>query len=138
MAENQETDLKQIGLTAEGQNDLDAVMRTGWFDTKQDAYRLAIAVALANDVIATPEQIRDAETRFNFVGGVDSDGRLRSLIGAFRPQDAHIPARVSERLAHAGLAVLARKLAGDDVLLSEALGLTVAELQGTEKGSVQE
>lgn len=119
---NVQSDLAQIGLTPEGQRHLEAVLRTGWFATGQEAYLVAIAVALANDVIAPLEQVRGAETRYNFVGGLDKDGRVRSLISALRPGDAQVPARTAERLAHAGLAILARKLADEDVLLSEALG----------------
>lgn len=115
-------DLAQIGLTPEGEQNLDAVMHTNWFATAQDAYRLAISVALANNVIATNEQVRGSATKYNFAGGVDKDGRVRALIGIFRPQDATLPARTAERLAHAGLAILAEKLARDEALLSEAIG----------------
>ena len=122
MPERAENDLAQIGLTTEGQRDLEAVLKTGWFATGQDAYLLAIGVALANGLIATPEQVRGAETRYNFFGGIDKDGKVRALIAALRPGDAAVPARTAERLAHAGLAVLARKLSEEDAMLSEALG----------------
>jgi hypothetical protein len=115
-------DLVQVGLTVEGQRDLDSIMETGWFATKQDVYVLAIAAALANDVIATSDQIRGAETRYSFSGGLDKEGKVRALISAFRPGDAAAPARTAERLAHAGLAILARKLSDEDALLSAALG----------------
>jgi len=115
-------DLAQIGLTLEGQKHLDEVMKTGWFSTQQDAYLLAISMALASNTIATPEQVRGAETRYNFVGGLDKEGRVRALIAVLRPDDIELPARTAERLAHAGLAILAQKITGEDALLSEALG----------------
>jgi len=116
------SDLVQIGVTSEAQRDLDLLFNSGWFATQQDAYLLAIAVALANDVIATPEQVRGTETRYSFFGGVDKDGKVRALIAAFRPDDANLPARTAERLAHAGLAILAQRISAEDKLLSEALG----------------
>lgn len=115
-------DLRQIGLTTEAKGHLEAVMESGWFEDRQDAYRSGIAVALANDIIATPDQVRGAVTAYNFTGGIDRDGRLRVLIGLFRTELARTPARAAERLAHAGLAVLAERLQGEDRLLSEALG----------------
>jgi hypothetical protein len=115
-------DLQQIGLTPEGQANLEALMRTKWFATGQDVYLLSIAVALANDVIASPEQVRGSETRYNFMGGLDKEGKVRLLISALRPIDASLPARAAERLAHAGLIILAEKLAGEDAMISDALG----------------
>lgn len=116
-------DLRQIGLTSEGKAHLDAVMDSGWFESRQDAYRTAIAMALAGEVIASVEQVKGAVTAYNFDGGIDRDGRLRTLIGLFLPDLARTPARGAERLAHAGLAVLAERLQGNaECFLSEALG----------------
>jgi hypothetical protein len=123
MSGNTETgDKAQIGLTPLGAQHLDAVMKTDWFATAQDAYRLAIAVAIAHEVVATPEQIAGSDTKYNFMGGVDRDGKVRALISALAPAEAATPARYAERLAHAGLAILASKLADEDALLSDALG----------------
>jgi len=116
------SDKVQIGLTPLGAQHLDAVMRTQWFENAQDAYRLAIAVALAGGVVATPEQIAGSDTKYSFMGGIDRDGRVRALINALAPSEGAAPARYAERLAHAGLAILASKLADEDALLCDALG----------------
>ncbi len=114
-------DKAQIGLTPLGAQHLDAVMKTGWFANAQDAYRLAIAVALAHGLVATPEQIAGSDTKYNFMGGVDRDGKVRALISALAPAEAATPGRYAERLAHAGLATLASKLADEDALLCDAV-----------------
>jgi len=115
------SDKVQIGLTPLGVEHLDAVMKTNWFANAQDAYRLAVAVALAHRVVATPEQIAGSDTKYNFMGGIDRDGKVRALISALAPAEAATPARYAERLAHAGLAILATKVADEDALLSDAL-----------------
>lgn len=116
------SDLAQIGLSPEGERDLAAVMGTGWFAAAQDAYRMAIAAALAADVIASQDQVKGTETKYNFIGGIDDDGKIRALISTFRPDDAKMPARTAERLAHAGLRILAEKLTKEDALLSVSIG----------------
>jgi hypothetical protein len=118
----EQEDLRQIGLTPEGKEHLEAVMASGWFEDRQDAYRTAIALALAEEVIASPEQVKRAITAYNFLGGIDRDGHMRMLITTFRPEGARWPARTAERLAHAGLTILAERLAGEDCLISQALG----------------
>jgi hypothetical protein len=125
-------DLRQIGLTVDGKIHLESVVESGWFEDRQDAYKVAIAVALSDGIIATPEQVRGAVTAYNFLGGLDRDGRLKSLIELYRPEDARWPARTAERLAHAGLAVLAERLRGEDQLLSEVFGYVPPE-EGTER-----
>ena len=120
-ANTEANDKVQIGLTPLGAEHLEAVMNTGWFAQAQDAYRLAIAVAMAHGVAATPEQIAGSDVKYSFMGGVDRDGKMRALISALAPAEAAMPARYAERLAHAGLAILATKLADDDALLCDAL-----------------
>ena len=114
-------DKVQIGLTAVGAQHLASVMKTGWFEKEQDAYRLAIAVALAHQVVASPDQISGSDVKFNFMGGIDRDGRVRALIGALAPAEGALPARYAERLAHAGLNILASKLADEEALLIDAM-----------------
>jgi len=117
----EDSDKKQIGLTAKGQADLDKVMESGWFKEEQDAYRLAIAVALAGGVAAPAEELTGISTKYNFGGGVDVEGLVRSLIGIFAPEHVSSPGRHAERLAHAGLAILASRLADEDALLADAM-----------------
>jgi hypothetical protein len=116
----EQTDKVQIGLTPKGAQDLEVVMQTGWFGNAMDAYRLAIAVALSNDVVSSPEDVVGSDTKYSFMGGIDRDGKVRALISALRPRET-LPARFAERLGHAGLAILAGKLRDEDSLLSEAI-----------------
>jgi hypothetical protein len=120
------TDKAQIGLTPTASRHLQQVMASGWFSKEQDAYRVAIAIALANDVVANPEDLAGIENKYNFMGGVDRDGRLRALINALSPDHTSAPARFAERLAHAGLAILASRLGDEDALLSAVLAGTQA------------
>lgn len=117
------SDKVQIGLTPKGAQDLAEVMETGWFGHAMDAYRLAIAVALSNGVVASPENVAGSDTKYSFMGGIDRDGKVRALISTLRPGEASLPGRFAERLAHAGLAILASKLRQEDALLSAALGV---------------
>ena len=46
-------DKRTLGVTAEGALLLEALMGTGWFEEEQDAYRVAISVAFANEISKT-------------------------------------------------------------------------------------
>lgn len=122
-----QSDKAQVGLTTKGDANLKTVMELGWFETESDAYRLAIAIAISHDVCAAVEEVAGATTKFNFVGGIDRDGRVRSLITALRVEHATIPARYAERLAHAGLEILASSLADDDAMISDAIRPPLSE-----------
>jgi hypothetical protein len=116
-----ERDRVTVGVTPQGAENLAALMETGWFQDEMDAYRLAISIALAEGIDA--DAITGAQTKFN-VGTLDRDGRLRQLVMAL-----HEPAKpyeLCERLAHAGLELLRRRIAIDQMTLAEALGIVAA------------
>jgi hypothetical protein len=114
-------DKVQIGLTPAATHHIARVMESGWFEDRQAAYRTAIAVALAHGLAAQDDEMANVTTAYNFVGGIDKDGRLRALIGALAPAEAARPAAYSERLAQAGLAYLSDRLSDDSASLSEIL-----------------
>lgn len=91
-----------------------------WFEDGIEAYRVAIAVALARGLSEddVPERV-NATTKYN-VGSLDPEGRIRDLISIMRPQDSVRPYAVAEWLAEAGLAYILRQLE-DGALLSEVL-----------------
>lgn len=114
-------DKAQIGITPAAECQLDQLMLTGWFADRQDAYRVAIAVALARRLEPSAADLVGLRTAYNFTGGIDRDGKLRQLIAVLRPSEAARPAIFSERLAHAGLAFLVDRLVTASGTLTDAL-----------------
>ena len=114
-------DKVQIGVTPTAEKHLDALEESGWFLDRQDAYRLAIAVALARKLLPAASEMQGLRTSYNFAGGIDRDGKLRQLISLFAPGEASRPAAFAERLAHAGLAFLAARLVDQGATLSDVL-----------------
>jgi hypothetical protein len=114
-------DKAQIGLTPTAEHHLDELMKTNWFADRQDAYRVAIGAALARRLEPSTSDMVGLRTAYNFIGGIDRDGKLRQLIAALNPQEAARPAVFSERLAHAGLAFLFDRLVTTSGTLSDAL-----------------
>jgi hypothetical protein len=114
-------DKAQIGLTPTAERHLDELMNTNWFTDRQDAYRVAIGVALARRLEPSATDMVGLRTAYNFTGGIDRDGKLRQLIAALNPQEAARPAIFSERLAHAGLAFLFDRLVTASGTLADAL-----------------
>jgi len=114
-------DKAQIGLSPSGAEYLDQVMTTGWFNDRQDAYRVAIAIALANGLTAEDSELANSKTAYNFTGGIDRDGKVRTLISMFAPAESLQPAAYAERLAHAGLKYFAAKVAEGTATLSDIL-----------------
>jgi hypothetical protein len=112
-----ERDRVTVGVTPDGAENLAALMETGWFQDEMDAYRLAISTALSEALDAP--SISGAQTKFN-VGTLDRDGRLRQLVTLLH--DSPRPYEDSERLAHAGLQLLRRRIVDDQMTLAEALG----------------
>lgn len=115
-------DKAQIGLTPTGTLHLDRTMETGWFADRQDAYRVAIAVALSRDLAYKSVDMAGVVTAYNFSGGIDRDGLVRTLISILIPDEADTPAICAERLAHAGLAFLAEHLVDNEMMLHEVVG----------------
>lgn len=112
-----------VGLTPDGDNRLDEVMESEFFEEELTAYRVAISVALAHDVATDRDQMKKVRTKFN-VGSLEEDGRLRELIEVLRPYaGADQVFSLAERLADAGLRILAERVRNDkplrDVLLTE-------------------
>lgn len=114
-------DKAQIGITPTAERHLDEIMKTGWFADRQDAYRVAIGVALARRLEPSASDMVGLRTAYNFAGGIDRDGKLRQLIAILRPAEATRPAAFAERLAHAGLAFLFDRLVTASGTLTDAL-----------------
>lgn len=113
-------DRRTLSASNEANTALDLLTAYGWFSDGIEAYRVAIAVALARGLTEedAPERV-NAQTKYN-VGSVDPEGRLRSLITLMRPQDASRPYASAEWLAEAGLYLIVRELE-DGILLSDII-----------------
>lgn len=126
-------DRKNIGLPKNSFHLLEElVSSTPWFDQQQDAYRLAIVIALARGWKPSADSTETFETKFS-VGGVDPERELRALIGAYAPDSGDKPYDYAQRLALAGVQYLHKELVEKRRSLSEVLGLdpsTVASGDG--------
>lgn len=126
-------DRKNIGLPKNSFHLLEElVASTPWFDQQQDAYRLAIVIALSRGWKPSTDSTDPFDTKFS-VSGVDPERELRSLIQAFAPESGDRPYDYAQRLALAGVQFLHRELVERRRALSEVLGLapaTVAQEHG--------
>ena len=110
-----------VGLTDEGTAALNRVMETGWFQTEMDAYKVAIAMALARNIdVRAP--LTGVTTKFN-VGSLDRDGKLARAVRVLGSENTASPFDYAERLADAGIRVLATKLVDHEETLSHVLGI---------------
>jgi len=91
-----------------------------WFKDGLDAYRTAVAVALARNKseIDLPT-ITNKKTKYA-VSSLDPDGRLRDLIVTFRSELESRPYAASEWLAEIGLSIIRDEL-DNGALLSDIL-----------------
>lgn len=113
-------DRRTLSASNDANTSLDLLTAHGWFADGIEAYRVAIAVALARGLTEedVPERV-NAQTKYN-VGSVDPEGRIRNLIVLMRPQDSSRPYAAAEWLAEAGLSLISRELE-DGELLSDIL-----------------
>lgn len=94
-------DKTQIGLSDEASDHLEVVRQQAGFRTEQDVYRLAIAVAIAEDLPPTPEDVART-TKYN-IGGLDPERALATAVRYLRTDHGDRPVAYMERLAEAGM-----------------------------------
>jgi len=97
----EQADKGQIGLSEEVDLKIKEIIEEGRFDHEQDVYRLAIAIALAEDLEPAPES-RAYKTKFN-VGSLDPEHSLRTATQYLRIDHGGRPQAMMERLAEAGV-----------------------------------
>lgn len=115
-------DKAQPGLTAEAREQLEEITKRGGFNDMQDAYRLATAIALAEQL--TPAAASASRTTYLNIGSLDPDGSLRNSVLAIRDDHDDRPVALIERLAEAGIARLHTHME-DGKSLREMLALYV-------------
>lgn len=108
------TDIKdrvQIGLSIEGKALLGEMEEQGLIGALLDGYRLAIALAISEDLDPSPESSPDRENMYN-MATIDPNGEIRLLIRELYPQAAEWPNRAAESLAEQGIPLIERHAEG--------------------------
>jgi hypothetical protein len=95
------SDKTQPGLTSEAREQLDDIYEQGGFDDRQDAYRLAVAIALAQGL--EPADASVSRQTYVNIGGLDPDGSLRNGVLTVRDDHEGRPVAFIERLAESGI-----------------------------------
>jgi hypothetical protein len=113
------SDKTQIGLSEKATDHLERLREDYAFRTEQDVYRMAIAVAIAADLPAAPEDVTRV-TKYN-VGGLDPAGALTNAVRYLRTDHNGRPVAYMERLAESGLMYLFDHI-DDGKPLGELLG----------------
>lgn len=92
-----------IGLSGRAHQKLQQLKEDGHFEDMQDAYRFAIALALAHGAETIPEQeISNRTTIFN-VGTIDPDGSLHFAVRTLAEVRGDSVYRTAENLAEWGV-----------------------------------
>jgi hypothetical protein len=129
-------DLRQIGVSKSGQKVLDAMDAGGLVSEQMDAYRLAIATAIAFG--RSPRGAEGTWKNKYSVGGVDPQQDLRVIVAQIYPEYASTPYRAIQDLADQGLDILADNLEGGMIFFGEMVEkIKKANAQGpADAGSV--
>lgn len=113
-----------VGLTPVGHDRLKQLKENGYFGDMADAYRFAIALALAHGAISEPAT---RGTIFN-VGTLDPDRSLYQSISALAPEKGEAIYKLAERLAEWGVTEMFQQMERGDLstakLLTDAAALT--------------
>ena len=113
-------DRRTLGVTTEGAHALEEIMNTGWFAEEMDAYRVAISLAFANDLVKEPSEMAGTSTKWN-VGTLDPDDMLLSMVSALSNETLERPYAHAEARAAAGLLYLKRRLVDEKAELADIL-----------------
>lgn len=113
-----ETDLVNVGLGKEAHAKMVRLKDQGYFNEMADAYRFAVAIALAHGGATT-----DFAERQNFlnVGSLDKDGSLHTAVAALRQPTTEHVYRTVERLATWGIEELDRRAQRGTLSFTEIL-----------------
>ena len=103
-------DKRTIGLTEANRKTMMSLLETGFFNDRMDIAKLAMSVAINNNV--QPTGTESTETIWN-VGSFDADGEIKALIQALYP-DIKTPYRTIEYLFNEGFRIIAKKMEEDD------------------------
>jgi hypothetical protein len=97
----------QVGLSKEGHEKLLRLKEDGHFADMADAYRFAIALAIAHGASPDEKPLRSGPTIFN-TGSLDPDRSLHTVIKAFFNPTSEPVYKLAEKLAEWGVHELYR------------------------------
>jgi hypothetical protein len=109
-------DKQQVGLTPEGDKALLTVIDDGRFASQTDAYRFAIAYAIAVGLDPSEAPTGGYGTKFNALGTLESGNSIRDLIEILGIGDVSRPFATAEKLAELGVREIAQRLEGNESL----------------------
>lgn len=118
---------RTVGLTKTGRGRIQRLKENGHFAEQVDAYRFALALALAAGVNPEPAS-GERVTMFN-VGTLDPDGRIAIAVTSLADSDGEDPYRVAERLAEWGVAELERRVDAEGTVPAADLLKSIRELR---------
>lgn len=113
MARTQD-DKTQIGLTAEADEALKAVAETYFAGSQQDAYRFAIAYAIAARLGPEDAPPSGYTTKYSALGTIETGTVIRDVLEILSVGDPERPFATAEKLADAGIRALSRRLSGNE------------------------
>ena len=119
MAERRD-DKITLGVTPAGTAALEEIMGTGWFEEEMDAFRVAISLAFAHNLLKEPSEMTGVSTKWN-VGTIDPDGLLRTMVVLLSDGNGERPYAHAEARAAAGLEYLKVHLIDQNKQLFEVL-----------------
>jgi Arc/MetJ-type ribon-helix-helix transcriptional regulator len=96
-----------IGLSESSHVKLKRLVGEGLFAEMRDAYRFALALALAKNI--DPPEIEGNKQTFLNIGSLDPDGEIKSLISVLRKDEEGSVYRLAEKLADWGVHELTRQ-----------------------------
>ena len=126
-------DLRQVGVSATSQAQLDEMQRQKLIGDQMDGYRLAVATAIAfgRSPRASPGSSRTTKYA---AGNLDPDQELKTVIAEIYPDSKRTPYRALEDLAEQGLEILKAQTEGDAIWFGELVArLEAANSQGPPK-----
>lgn len=104
-------DKSQVGLSIDGNDHIEHLTKVHkWFEAGIDAYRVAVAVAIARGMQESDLKMPKQRTTKYGVGSIDESGKLREMIVTLRPELSDRPYAHSEWLAEIGLSIIRNEL----------------------------
>jgi hypothetical protein len=113
---NAQEDKQQVGLTPAGDDAIDILVSDGRFASQTDAYRFAIAYAIAAGLDPADAPHGGYVTKFSALGTLESGSRIRDLIEILGIGETSRPFATAEKLAELGVREIARRLEGNESL----------------------
>jgi hypothetical protein len=113
---NAQEDKQQVGLTPTGDDAIDILVSDGRFASQTDAYRFAIAYAIAAGLDPAGAPLGGYVTKFSALGTLESGSRIRDLMEILGIGETRRPFATAEKLAELGVRDIARRLEGNESL----------------------